>query len=121
AIENAPASSPATPARRTADALVDAPATPRTSDRLVSNPSPAPSTAARVVPPWTSRWRLPPDLLPVSQRPIAAARRAGGVLLTVLIASLPRCARPDVSRAPCRLNRAGMRACPVSPRRGGAG
>src|SRR6516225_3969578 len=89
AIENAPASRPATPARRTADALVDAPATPSTSDRLVSNPSPAPSTVARVVPPWTSRWRLALDLPKLSQRPTDAAGRAGGFSFAVLICEPP--------------------------------
>src|SRR6516162_10060655 len=89
AIENAPASRPATPARRTADALVDAPATPSTSDRLVSSPSPAPSTVARVVPPWTSRWRLDLGLPKLSQRPTDAARCAGGFSLAVLMCEPP--------------------------------
>ena len=40
AMENAPARSPATPARRTALPPVLAPATPRTSEMFVSNPSP---------------------------------------------------------------------------------
>ena len=47
AMEKAPANRPATPARRTVEALAEAPATPRTSDTLVTRPSPAPSTAAR--------------------------------------------------------------------------
>ena len=60
AMEKAPASSPAIPASRTvATSVEDAPATPRTNDKFVNRPSPAPKTAARWVPPLTSRWRLP--------------------------------------------------------------
>jgi len=44
---------------------------------------------ARVVPPWTSRWRLALDLPQLSRRAIAAARRAGGVCLAVLICEPP--------------------------------
>src|SRR5689334_23566534 len=57
AIEKAPASSPASPARRTVAAGGFAPATPSTSDTFVNRPSPAPRTAARTPLAPTSRWR----------------------------------------------------------------
>ena len=54
AIEMAPASRPDTPARRTNDGSVLAPAMPRMSATLDTSPSLIPNTAARAVPPWTS-------------------------------------------------------------------
>ncbi len=55
AMENAPATSPARPARRTTPAAGWAPATPRMRETLVSRPSLTPKTAARAAPPWTLR------------------------------------------------------------------
>src|SRR5271165_4890074 len=54
-IENAPATSPASPARRTKLAPGLAPATPSISETFVTNPSLTPKTAARAPPPRTSR------------------------------------------------------------------
>ena len=55
AIEKAPATSPAMPARRTTPVAGFAPAKPRISETLVTRPSLMPKTAARWVPPLTSR------------------------------------------------------------------
>ena len=46
-IENAPATRPARPARRTTEAAGCAPAKPKMSDTLVTSPSDMPNTAAR--------------------------------------------------------------------------
>ncbi|GAB2628992.1 hypothetical protein GCM10027068_04290 [Prescottella soli] len=56
AIENAPATRPATPLRTTVCAATPAPPTPAISDVLVTSPSIAPNTAARSQPPETSEW-----------------------------------------------------------------
>ncbi len=55
AIENDPAISPATPARRTIAPPGLAPAMPSTSEIFVTSPSLTPNTAARAPPPPTSR------------------------------------------------------------------
>jgi len=56
AIENAPATRPATPLRTTVCASTPAPPTPAISEVLVTRPSIAPNTAARNQPPETSAW-----------------------------------------------------------------
>ena len=56
AIEIAPANRPDTPARRTSEPSVEAPAMPRIRATLETSPSLTPKTAARAFPPWTSRW-----------------------------------------------------------------
>ena len=59
AIENAPAASPASPARTTAEESVWSrvpPATPAISARFETSPSIAPNTAGRSQPPVTSGW-----------------------------------------------------------------
>src|ERR1700722_2342669 len=56
AIENAPATRPATPVSRTIDAAGWAPATPRISETFVTSPTLTPKTAARAPPGGTSRW-----------------------------------------------------------------
>src|ERR1700685_3607957 len=56
AIENAPATRPATPVSRTIDPPGWAPATPRISETFVTSPSLTPKTAARGPPERTSRW-----------------------------------------------------------------
>jgi hypothetical protein len=68
AIENAPASRPAMPASTIRLLSLTAPATPMTSDRLLTRPSLAPKTAARSVP------ERPPRCHASSSDP---ARRAG--------------------------------------------
>src|ERR1700761_6085606 len=64
-IENAPATSEATPVRITAWADTPPPPTPAISDALVTSPSTAPNTVGRSVPPDTSRCRC--------DQPVAAA------------------------------------------------
>src|SRR5579872_6656786 len=56
AIEKAPPSSPARPARRTKLPPAEAPAMPRTSEVFETSPSLTPKTAARAPPPEMSRW-----------------------------------------------------------------
>src|SRR6201999_4348105 len=56
-IENAPATSEATPVRITAWAETPPPPTPAISEALVTRPSTAPNTVGRSVPPDTSRCR----------------------------------------------------------------
>src|SRR6266705_2936909 len=53
AIEQAPATRLASPARRTTEGSADAPTTPRIRAMFVTRPSLMPSTAARAVPLWT--------------------------------------------------------------------
>ena len=110
AIEKAPASSPATPATRTALPLVPAPATPRTSEILVSNPSPEPRTAARAPLPWTSRWRPPRRAAGRKRRRSLAPNRAAAL------------GRDDdsvsVTGRPWSLFLLTCRACPVRPTEG---
>ena len=55
AMEKDPATSPATPARRTIPGPGLAPAMPRTSETLVTSPSLTPKMAARAPPPRMSR------------------------------------------------------------------
>src|SRR5580704_4231845 len=56
AIENAPATSPATPVSRTIVPAGWAPATPRISETFVTSPSLTPKIAARAPPERMSRW-----------------------------------------------------------------
>jgi hypothetical protein len=55
AIENAPPTSPASPASATAELLDEAPATPAISAKLETRPSIIPNTVGRSHPPLTSR------------------------------------------------------------------
>ena len=70
AIENAPATSPATPASTTMDLLDVPPATPMTSEKFETSPSLTPKTVARSAPPIPARCRpsaaaiRPPAVLP---------------------------------------------------------
>src|SRR4029450_8959889 len=57
AIENAPATSPATPASSTIDLLLVPPATPMTSEKFDTSPSFTPKTPARSAPPIPARCR----------------------------------------------------------------
>jgi hypothetical protein len=56
-IENAPATSAATPVSTTAWDETPPPPTPAISEALVTSPSTAPNTVGRSHPPETSRWR----------------------------------------------------------------
>ena len=93
AIEKAPASSPATPARTMIWLSASAPATPMTSDRLLTRPSLAPKTAARNVPERPPRchasWPVPRPRLrlwrrghlrPCSSRQMAACSRSSAAM-----------------------------------------
>ena len=53
AMEKAPATRPATPAKRTTPPAGWAPAMPKINETLVTRPSLTPKTAARALPPWT--------------------------------------------------------------------
>ena len=57
AIENAPATSPAIPARSTMLWSSVPPATPMTSEKFDTRPSFTPNTTARSAPPTPARWR----------------------------------------------------------------
>src|SRR6202012_606224 len=55
-MENAPATSEATPVKTMACLDTPPPPTPAISEALVTSPSTAPNTVGRSVPPDTSRW-----------------------------------------------------------------
>ena len=100
AMLNAPASRPATPARRMKLGLPDAaPATPMTSDRLLTSPSLTPKMIARSVPDrpdrcHCSRWPISAALaasraIATPSRGVAAPRSAAPALVGPALEPLP--------------------------------
>ena len=69
-IENAPATSAATPVSTTAWADAPPPPTPAISEALVTSPSTAPKTVGRRAPPETSRCRCDQPA-PAAAAPVA--------------------------------------------------